>query len=174
MKKSSIIFILIAYLFGIYYISNWFVWNWVFEGKWFGFWFLAIVAIAFSIFFTIKIKTSLIKSALIITSICIVSYFAFDISVEIGYWQTKNRLKIIKSKIDKYYLDKGFYPDEISDLKKEGYVFIFLKPIFLQSKGKYLYEQYGSSFYSLSIEAYGSGDLGFTINSRNEFSSYDY
>ena len=174
MKKSSYILIGFLYLFGIYFTSNWFVWNWVFEGRVFGLYFVMLSVIFFTAtLLVVKIK-SFIKKLIAIIVISCLSYVWFNLSIEIGYWQTKNRLLIIKSKIDKYYLEKGFYPKDLIALKHEGYLIALHKPIFLISKGKYQYTLIDKSFYTLSIEAYGTGDLGFTIDSKNRFSSYDY
>ena len=167
MKITKYIAISFLYIFSIYFLSNWIVWNtgilWFLLGLPFimglcAIWTVGVVA---------TFRKPFLISLFVFIAILSFSYLIFIKSIDIGKWQVQNELKTLKSKIDKYHSDKGFYPVKMADLKKEEYIDDFKKPIFLIFTGKYHYTlDSNHNFYGLSIGT-EFGDWSYTVNKDN-------
>jgi hypothetical protein len=167
MKKLPYILAVLFYYLTIYIGSNWSIWNISFIQNIVGFLFVLILTIIFVSSFTDLFKKSLLYSILTMFAIAVLSSFFFLISIYIGEYQTKSKLKIAKSKVDQYKNVNGYYPDEefIQNLDK---------PMFLWFNGKYFLDlDENHKFINLNIEANG-GDYGLSIYKNNKIERYDY
>lgn len=160
----------------MYFIPNWFVWNW-FAGEEVGWLFISGLLIFIGLGFLFKNRKSKKKFfvvLLVFIIVIFVSRFLYQTSVQIGYKQVENDLRVIKSKIEQYHIDKGFYPKKLMDLKKENYLNSFKKPIFLYFSGRYNYSSTGSNNYAGPAIESEYGNIYMYIEKDNSITIADY
>lgn len=166
------IIIICLYLFAMYFIPNWFVWNWPFEGEQIGrIFIIGLLLFSFwGILHKKKAESNFFFSLLIITCALTVTYFLYSASVRIGYRQVEKNLLHIKSDIDNYYTDNGYYPSRLSDLRES-----FNIPVFLFFNGCYHYRlSKKENNYYLNIES-ELGNIYMNVNGKEKNASFgDY
>lgn len=177
MKVVKYPIIILLYIFSMYFILNWFVWNWPFAGKEVGLLFISGLLFFTGLGLLFKNRKSKEKSFVILLSFIVVifvSRFLYQTSVQIGYKQVENDLRVIKSKIEQYHIDKGYYPKKLIDLKKENYLNNFKKPIFLCSFGRYNYSFKGNNNYAGPAIESEYGEIYMYIEKDNSITIGDY
>lgn len=166
---------LILYVICLYLIPNWFVWNFIFEGRFFGLLFIIGIVSIFSMYLIDLYKISFLKSIPFLILSIIISIILFNLSIYIGNYQINSKLFYLKNEVDSYKLQNGNYPLDIKEMKQAGIKLNTSLPLFIKLSGKIQYElKENKQGYTIDINAIeNGGDLGMYIDEKGKIERYD-